>query len=45
MAKLTERDVREIRASGEGQIALGKRYGVSQPRISKIIRGEGWAHI
>lgn len=38
--KLTPTQVLEIRASLEAQTVLAKRYGVSQPTISKVRRGE-----
>lgn len=47
-AKLTETAVKEIRrryADGESQTALGKAFGVSQPAIGHVVRGESWAHI
>ena len=47
-AKLSERSVREIRASsGRGVlgIVLAKEYGVSPKAISKVIRRESWGHI
>lgn len=46
MAKLTEEDVLEIRtlwATGlHQQRELADRFGVSQPNISKIVRGRLW---
>lgn len=51
MAKLTEADVREIRAtyvrgsSELGQYALARRFGVAQTLIGNIVRREGWAHV
>jgi hypothetical protein len=49
MAKLTEKDVKEIRklyAIGEyTQIELGKTYRVSQNCIGYIVRKETWKHI
>lgn len=51
MAKLTEADVREIRAtyvrgsSDLGQYALARRFGVAQTLIGNIVRREGWAHV
>lgn len=44
ISKLTERDVAAIRASKETQTGLGKRYGVSQATIWKILRGQSWKH-
>lgn len=44
--KLTDREVREIRASGDGSgVALSKRFGVSQSAISMIRHGRVWAHL
>lgn len=45
LAKLTDDDVREIRASNLKQHDLAKRYGVSQPTISEIQNRKVWAHI
>ncbi len=47
-AKLTEDDVRAIIAclqTGKSQIAVAEMFGVSQPQISKIARGEAWSHL
>lgn len=47
-AKLTERDVREIReliSRGSSQRAVAKSFGVTQSNISHIIRGARWAHV
>lgn len=47
-AKLTEADVREIRAAiaaGKSHRSLGDRYGVSHTAIKKIGRRETWAHV
>ena len=47
-AKLTWAAVRELRArhaAGETQVALAAAYGVKQPNVSRIIRGETWKHI
>ncbi len=46
-AKLKDADVPEIcrlRAAGESQAAIGKRFGVSQSAISLILLGKAWAH-
>lgn len=47
MHKLTESDVREIRAKAcvESQAALAERFGVGQPHISSILRRTVWAHV
>lgn len=48
-AKLTNERVLEIRARyvphRVSQYQLAKEYGVSQPTIGKIVRGEYWRHI
>lgn len=48
-AKLTEGDVLAIRAEhavlGLSTTTLGRKYGVSQPMISFIVRRENWTHI
>jgi hypothetical protein len=50
-SKLTDADVVAIRAeyvrgSGEhGQDALARRYGVSRPVVSMIVRHECWRHV
>jgi hypothetical protein len=48
-AKLDERAVREIRAlhaaGGISMGALGRRYGVNQPAIMKVIRRKTWGHV
>jgi hypothetical protein len=41
-ARLTAAEVAEIRASSDTQTSLAARFGVSQARISKIIRREAW---
>jgi hypothetical protein len=43
--KLTEADVRAIRASNEHQVVLAKRYGVYQQTISRIRSRETWKHV
>jgi hypothetical protein len=45
LAKLTEDDVRAIRASDESQSVLASRYGVEQTNISAIKRRKSWNHI
>lgn len=42
MSKLTEDDVREIRASAEPQRTLARQYQVSQSNISRIKRRATW---
>jgi hypothetical protein len=44
-SKLTDQQVREIRASTDRQVDVAKRYGVSQTLISKIKRREAWLHL
>lgn len=51
MAKLTEDDVRAIRAayvfgsSVHGQLSLAGRFGVAQTLIGMIVRREIWSHV
>jgi hypothetical protein len=45
LAKLTEEDVRAIRASTESQSTLAAHYGVEQTNISAIKRRKSWKHI
>jgi hypothetical protein len=47
-ATITADNVREIRRlyrSGVTQVELARRYGLWQSQISRIIRGESWAHV
>ena len=48
-AKLTDASVRAIRteysAGDISQTELGKRYGVSQFAISRVVIGKGWTHV
>lgn len=44
-AKLSEEDVRHIRASRARQIDLAAQYGVAQNLISKIKRRRVWRHV
>lgn len=44
-ARLTEDDVRAIRASNETQRALGEKYGVSHTAIYHIKKGIHWSHV
>lgn len=44
-ARLTEADVREIRASPLGRRDLAERYGVSQATIGMIRTRRNWAHV
>ena len=45
LAKLTERDVRAIRASTETQVAIAKQFGVTQAAVSCIRLRQTWAHV
>lgn len=51
LAKLTEDDVRTIRATYKGHsrthgaIALAARYGVHPSQIKRVIRGATWKHV
>lgn len=47
-SKLTESDIieiRELRVQGMTQIAISRRYGVSQANISRILLGKNWSHV
>lgn len=47
-SKITEADVLEIlhlRDQGVRQVAIATKFGISQPRVSKIIRREAWTHV
>ena len=44
-AKLTEAQVREIRASAETEPALAQKFGVSRSQIGRVRRGERWGHV
>lgn len=43
-AKLTEKQVVEIRSSNESPSILGKRYGISSSHIYSIREGRAWRH-
>jgi DNA-binding CsgD family transcriptional regulator len=45
MAKLTEQDVLEIRASGLSFNELADQYGVTRSNISHIINRKSWRHV
>jgi hypothetical protein len=49
MAKLTDDQVREIRSLYEvgriSQLALARRYGITQTTIGSIVRRATWKHI
>jgi hypothetical protein len=47
-AKLTEDKVVEIRqlaVSGERQVVLAQRFGVSQALVSLVVTGQVWTHV
>jgi len=44
-AKLSEQDVRAIRASNERQRDIAKRFGITQANVSLIRRRKSWAHV
>jgi hypothetical protein len=44
-AKLTDDDVRQIRASDETTAELARRYGVTPPNIADIRKGKTWRHV
>lgn len=43
--KLTEDQVREIRASDMSQSALSRKYGVSVQQVHRIVHGQAWTHL
>lgn len=45
LAKLTENQVMEIRASSERGKTLAERHGVTQTTISEIRKGHSWGHL
>jgi hypothetical protein len=48
VSKLKTKDVLEIHRrlkAGESQSSIARCFGVHQPQISRIMRGERWAHI
>ena len=45
MAKLTDDQVRAIRASTETQAAIGLRFGITQANVSHIRSRKTWAHV
>ena len=44
-AKLTEKDVKEIRMAQQNQPALARKFGVSQVLISRVQLRKVWRHI
>jgi hypothetical protein len=44
-AKITEDDVRAIRASSEHNGAAAARYGISDSSVSRIRLRQSWAHV
>lgn len=44
-AKVTEDDVRAIRASSESATHLARRYGISKQAIGLIRKRKNWAHV
>jgi hypothetical protein len=45
LAKLTEADVKEIRASTETNAILGARFGIAPPNVSQIKKYKIWRHV
>lgn len=43
--KLTEADVRAMRASDDNFAALGRRYGISRTMAANIVKGHAWSHV
>lgn len=44
-AKLSEEDVRQIRASGESVRSLARRYKMGYTTIYNIVKGRKWRHV
>lgn len=44
-AKLTDEDVREIRAAEDSTTTLALIYGVSTSTIQRVKSGKGWSHV
>lgn len=44
-AKLTEKQIKEIREDLRTQMEIARDYGVCQALISKVKRGEAWRHV
>lgn len=44
-SKLTENDVREIRASSEAPSVIGKRFGINPRHVWRLRKRLQWAHI
>ena len=44
-AKLSNKDVQEIRSSGDSTKTLARRYGVSTVRINQILSRKAWTHV
>jgi len=45
MARLTDDQVREIRASTGSSIKIGEKYGISGRQVRSIRRRESWKHL
>jgi len=48
MAKLTEKDVRVIRAlrrAGRSQKSIAAQYGITRPNVSLIVNRKTWSHV
>jgi len=48
LSKLTEATVKDVlarRKAGETTRAIGKRHGIASATVSKICRGQRWAHV
>jgi hypothetical protein len=43
--RLTDNDIRIIRASTDRHAAIAARYGLNRSTVSKIKRGERWQHV
>jgi hypothetical protein len=44
-AKLTEKDVIEIRLCKDAHRLIAKKYGVSPSTVHKILQGRKWKHV
>ena len=44
-AKLTEQQVREMRASSKMQIDLADEYGITQGAVTAIVNRRTWKHV
>ena len=48
LCRITEQQVKEIRAAcngGESQQSVGRRYGIGQVQVGRIVRRKRWSHV